>query len=731
MKPNLKNITGDIFPGFVVSLIALPLCLGLALASGAPPIAGVVAAVAGGLVVSILGGSNVTITGPGNGMVAATFAAITTLGGGDPIAGYLFTLGAVVVSGVFLFLFGLFRFGALGDFFPSAAVQGMLAAIGLIIMGKQLHIMLGETNPDGQNVIALFMEFPNTLGKLFNGELPVLAWVVGIVSLLLMILYPKIHNKWLRRVPAPLWIVLLAVGSTYFSRSHPETIAPLSSELLINIPDNVIKELRFPDFGKIGHFDFWTAAFSLTFIAGIESLLSIKAVDKLDPKKRRSNVNKDLRALGTATVVSGLLGGLNVATVIARSSVNVNNGAATRWSNFFHGIFLLAFVIFLAPFLQKTPLPALAAILVFTGYKLAEPRVFISIAKVGWAPLLVFLITLFTTLFTNLITGIVAGIFATLVLQAGIIQRFKLVARYVFRPNTLLYQEKEKQYHLSVRAFSNFVNFMGMKKKLDSLPRDAKVIVDFSLAQFVDHSVMERLEDYYHSFRGSGGDLEIVGLDKLAASSEHPLAARLPQGARSTGGKSLNQRQKAMKQFAKKLGWTYQPIEFFYREDFSRFQYFEHKIIDRGRNRLHGEAGKIDIVMADLDYHEGEFIMRETLHSTMVALKMPAAIPKFTMDKENLLHRVAHLAGFDDIHFPKHPDFSKAFELKSDETEKVMQFFDDDLIDFFQSNKSYHVESNGLALLLFEKERVATLREIKQLVSFANRLAVLLDEKFE
>lgn len=714
----------------MVSLIALPLSLGLAVASGVPPIAGIITAVVGGIVVSFFGGSNLTITGPGNGLVVATLTAVVALGAGDPYQGYLFTLAAIVISGGLIFLMGLFRFGTVSDFFPSAAIRGMLAAIGLIIMSKQLHVMLGIMEPSADTPAGLFSELPASISLLFNGGVPHLAWVIGLVSLAIMVTYPMIRFKVFHLIPAPMWIVVLSILLTWFGRGMEENMA-LPSEYLIVIPNNFLSELSLPDFGKLSVSDFWIAVISLSLITIIESLLSARGVDKLDPLKRRSNVNKDLRALGLATMLSGALGGLNVVSVIARSSVNVNNGASGKSSNFFHGTFILVFVLLFAHQIQMIPLPALAAILVYTGYKLMEPRVFREIAAVGWEQLLIFLATMLTTILTSLITGILVGFLISVLFQLRVLRRVKLFIRYLIRPNTLLYKEEEGQYHLSVKAYSNFMNFIGLRKQLDSIPLQSKVILDFSLSEFVDYSVMEQLENYYQAFREGGGDMEIIGLEDLGTRTPHALAPRLPESEVESSKAALSSRQKALRLFARKLGWKFDHQQFYDFQEFRRFKFFESRPIDRGRNMLNGESGDIDVILADLDYHEGEFISRESRHSTMAILKMPVSIPDFVMDKELLLDKVAHLAGFSDINFHLHPDFSKTFKVKGNDHQSIKHFFDDELIEFFQANKAFHLESNGDSLLIFEKERLGILREIKQLVSFASRLAPILNRKLD
>ncbi len=708
-------------------MVALPLSLGLALASGVPPVAGLVSAVVGGLLVAILGSSHVTITGPGNGLVVVMLGAVTVLGVGDPLAGYAYALAAIICSGLTMLLLGIFRFGTLSDFFPFAAIQGLLAAIGLIIMSKQLHVILGVIEPNADSIIKLFTTLPSSIAQVIYGRIPWLIAAIGLSSLIIMFVFSSSRNKYIRLIPPPMWAVLWSIGINYFS-IYSDVFESLNSYFLISIPDRIMSELYFPNFSKIAEGDFWSTVLALTFIASLESLLSIKAVDKLDPQKRRSSVNKDLRALGIATIVSGFLGGLNVVSVVARSSVNVNNGATNRLSNMFHSLFLLSFVLVFTKFLQKIPLPALAAILVYTGYKLASPTVFKSVARVGWQQLLIFIITIVTTLLTSLITGMATGILITFLFQIKILKRMDILVRNIFKPNTLLYPENDFQYHLSVKAFSNFLNYLELRKKLDSIPPSCKVIVDFSLSEFVDYSVMEHLQNYFYYFRSKGGDLEIIGLDNLETGTNHPLAPRVKSKDDNRKNRlRLTHRQKSLRLFSKKLGWEFIPDRFYDLNEFSGFKYFSTRIIDSGHNKVMGKVDNINVHMADVNYHEGELVAKNNLNSTMIVLNLPNKVPEFTLDKENLLDRVTYVAAFKDINFSTHIDFSHRFKLKGDDEKQIRNFFNDRLITFFEENKSFHMESNGLSLLIFDRERLNTISEIKQLVSFANRLAGLLN----
>ena len=357
----LKQLPKNIFSGFVVSLIALPLGLGLAMASEAPPIAGIITAIVGGIVVSFLGGSYVTITGPGNGLVGVLLITITVLGLNNAYA-------AIICSGVLLMVLGFLKLGKLADFFPSTAIQGMLSAIGLIILGKQFHIMLGKKIRH-DNALDYLFDIPKTIIDVFNYQDMglICAALIGVFSLIIMFVYPKLRNRYLQLIPAPMWIVLVAISFSYYFELIAKKENPISSEFMLSgIPDiaTIITQMPSVSFDKLSLGVFWTSVLSLTLIASIESLLSIKAVDKLDPEKRRSNVNKDLKALGLATVGSGFLGGLNVVTVIARSSVNVNNGGSNRSANFFHAVFLVLFIVLFSSQLEHITLPSLMAILV-------------------------------------------------------------------------------------------------------------------------------------------------------------------------------------------------------------------------------------------------------------------------------------------------------------------------------------------------------------------------------
>lgn len=729
-KSFIGEIPKNLFSGFVVSLIALPLGLGLALASGAPPISGIIAAVVGGTVVAILGGSNVTITGPGNGLVVVVLAAITTLGTGadgviDMSQGFLYTLAAIVISGIIMIILGFLRLGSLGDFFPSSAIQGMLAAIGIGIFAKQIHVMFGNLEAKG-SIIELLVQIPEGVLNFVNTDNTSVfyAGLVGVFSLLIMIFYSKIRNRYFQLIPAPMWIVVLSVGMYSYFDLFSTTPYPIEKNLLIELSDDILSKFAFPDFGKIYELSFINAVISITLIASIESLLSIKAVDKLDPLKRRSNVNKDIKALGLATVISGFLGGLNVVTVIARSSVNVNNKGSNRSANFFHAGFLVLFILLFASELKKIPLPALAAILVYTGYKLASPENLKKVLQVGSEQLIIFLMTLLVTISTSLITGILVGIIITFVLHVIINKNILLFVKNILKPNVLMFTEDGK-YYVSVKNFSSFLNFTKLKSKLNQIPETEEAIVDFSLCDFVDHSVMENMSNYAEAFARKGGDFEVIGLDDSKSGSEHPFALRkiLPKQMIPKKG-VLTKRQKNIEKISEEMHYSYDAFSAIEMEELPQFGYFKTRKIDKVSNVLSND----DCTIFDVQFSEGEMIAKQVIKATMLHIHTQKEVPNFTLDKEGIFEYLYHFTGFKDINLEKYPDFSKRFYLLGKNEAKIRTFFTDELILFLESNKQYHIEASKVGLLIFSNERLASVKEIKALAYFGASLRKIIEK---
>lgn len=520
----------DLLSGFLVFLIALPLCLGISMASGFPPSAGIITAIIGGLVVSRCSGSFITINGPAAGLIVVVLDAVQSLGGGDAMAGYRYTLAAIVVASVIQILMGVFKAGRLSSFFPASVVHGMLAAIGIIIMAKQIHVVLGVT-PDKGNLLSTIGQIPSSFMNL-NPEIA----IIGGMGLTILIIWSLLKNKLLKMIPAPLIVVLMGIGlgaffdlnhehlylflpDAHFLTHHEETVGP---RFLVAISDNFASSFHFPDFSKIATSEFWEAVIAIALVGSLESLLSAMAVDKLDPYQRHSNLNKDLTAVGVGNLVAGSIGGLPMIAEIVRSSANVNNGAKTSWANFFHGAFLLLFVVFFPRLIHSIPLAALASLLVFTGFRLASPRAFANVMGVGKEQLFIFIVTIISVIATDLLIGVAIGIVVELFIHMlhGVkpSNLFKIHFTQVFQLDGSIL--------INIQGGAIFSNFLSLKETLLAIEKGKTIVFDNTHVTLIDHSVMEFFHEFQHSYESQGGHCEFIGLEHHEAFSEHPLAAR-------------------------------------------------------------------------------------------------------------------------------------------------------------------------------------------------------------
>ncbi|CAI8812223.1 SulP family inorganic anion transporter [Methylocaldum szegediense] len=520
----------DLVSGFLVFLIALPLCLGIAMASGFPPMAGIISAVIGGVIVSRINGSYVTINGPAAGLIVVILSAVQSLGQGDAMAGYRYTLAAIVVASVLQILLGIFKAGKLNAYFPASVVHGMLAAIGIIIMAKQIHVVLG-VKPEGGDILSAIAEIPRSL---MNANPEIAA--IGLLGLVILMIWSWVKHQILKMIPAPLVVVVagMALGQ-YFDLDHKHVYLFLPQEeflprheytvgpkFLVSIPENVLANFYFPDFSKIGTVEFWGAVVSICLVGSLESLLSAAAVDKLDPYKRYSDLNRDLAAVGVGNLLSSAVGGLPMIAEIVRSSANVHNGAKTGWANWFHGLFLGLFVVFFPKLIHEIPLASLAALLVYTGFRLASPREFAKTMDIGKEQLALFCITIMGILATDLLVGVFIGILVKLMIHTLRGVNFK----NLFKINYTLTHTSPGVYHIRVDGSAVFSNFIGLKSEVSTLPAGQAVIFDLSDAYLIDHTVMEFIDHFRHDYSERGGRCEIRGLENHRPYSHHPLAAR-------------------------------------------------------------------------------------------------------------------------------------------------------------------------------------------------------------
>lgn len=487
-KGLLSSIGSDFPASVVVFLVALPLCLGIALGSNAPSFSGLIAGLVGGIVIGALSKSPLSVSGPAAGLITIVAGAIGKL----PV--FEAFLLAVVLSGVIQIVLGYLKMGVLGDYIPAGVIKGMLAAIGLTLILKQIpHLMGYEADFVGDEEFKQ-KDGHNTFTELYYSVkhmLPV-AVALGAVSIALQVFWDKVlvkKAKAFKLIPSALIVVLLGVGLNEWLKTSYPSLA-LGASHLVNIPvagsaSEFFTFFRFPDFSYLTNVTVWTTAITLAIVASLETLLNIEAADEMDPFKRVTPKNRELMAQGTGNLLSGLIGGLPITSVIVRTSANVNAGAKTKMSAIMHGMLLVLCVAFIPGLLNLIPYSSLAAILIYTGYKLTKPAIFAEFYKKGWTQFLPFVITVVAILVTNLLMGILIGC---------VVAMF-FVLRSNFKSAVFVVHDNNK-YLFRLRKDVSYLNKPIIKNKLEKVPDNSYVMIDAQRADFIDKDVVEVIEDF-------------------------------------------------------------------------------------------------------------------------------------------------------------------------------------------------------------------------------------------
>ncbi len=509
----LRHLKDDIPAGIVVFLVALPLCLGIALASGAPLFSGLIGGLVGGLVVAWFSGSQLAVSGPAAGLTVIVFNAIETLGSFQGL------LIASVIAGILQLVLGFLRAGIIGAFFPSAVIEGMLAAIGLILIIKQFphatgyHAHFeGDESYMQDTAKSSFIEVFDAFGVISPGSV-----VISVVALVVLILWGTAwfkKQKLLKLIPGPLMAVVWGVGYNGVTLQFAPEWA-VTGQHLVHLPvsdqaSDFFNNFVLPDPSYLGHLgnpQVYVVAVTIAIIASLETLLSLEATEKLDPLKRLASTNRELKAQGVGNIISGLIGGLPITAVIVRSSANINAGGQTRVACFTHGVFLLLSVMFLSHYLNYIPLACLAAILLHTGYKLANPVLFRKFYQKGMSQFLPFVITVIAILVTDLLKGMAIGM---------VIGLFFVIRANYHAAITLI--QDGSHYLLSLNKDVSFLNKALLRKFILSIPEQCTVTIDASKAKFIDHDIMETIEDFLAAAPDGNISVEVIelhGKDKI------------------------------------------------------------------------------------------------------------------------------------------------------------------------------------------------------------------------
>lgn len=486
-----SNLKHDLPASIVVFFVALPLCLGIALASGAPLFSGLIAGIVGGILVGSLSGSQIGVSGPAAGLAAIVLTAIGTLGGFQNF------LLAVVLGGVIQLLFGILRAGIIGYYFPSSVIKGMLTGIGIIIILKQIPHFFGYQSPEGE-----FSFFQSNGENTFTGILHAFnfispgATLIAVISMIILLLWSNVLSKKAKifqLIQGPL--VAVIAGIIYVVMTKGNSFWEIQGQQLVSVPvpediNSFFGQFSFPNFSVITNPQIWITAFTIALVASLETLLCVEATDKLDPAKRVTPTNRELIAQGIGNIFSGLIGGLPITQVIVRSSANIQSGGKTKMAAIIHGFFLLISVLLIPVVLNQIPLSVLAAILLIVGYKLAKPKLFISMYQLGWKQFLPFTVTVVGIVFTDLLIGIGLG------LMVGIV----VILIKSFQNSHFLHIEDQSngmhKIKMTLAEEVTFFNKGAILKELEALPRDTVLELDIRKTRFLDHDIVEILEDF-------------------------------------------------------------------------------------------------------------------------------------------------------------------------------------------------------------------------------------------
>ncbi|WP_438765523.1 SulP family inorganic anion transporter [Kushneria sp. TE3] len=493
---SLKTLSQDLPAGIVVFLVAIPLCLGISLASGAPPLSGLIAGIVGGIVVSLFSGSSLSVSGPAAGLTVIVLGAVEQIG----LSG-LFV--ATVLAGVLQLVFGFLRLGRIGAFVPSAVIKGMLAAIGLILILNQIPLALGLSQDSDVSLL--------NIGALMAGLSPV-ALAIAAVSLVILISWEQpFMPAVIKRFPAPLVAVLVAIAMDRLALSMGLPGALEAGQRIslpgLGGPGDFIEQLQLPVVADLLKPQVYMTAVTLALVASLETLLSLEAVDKIDPLKRHSPPHRELKAQGIGNIVSGMVGGLPITAVIVRSSANVQAGGRTRLASFVHGILLLCSVAFVAGALEFIPLACLAAVLVHTGYKLARPATILAHYHQGWQRFVPFAVTVVAIMVTNLLEGVIIGFLCGLY--------------FLVRANYHSAVSFTRHEHYALLRFHTDISFLNRDKVryyLDDIVDGSHLIIDAREAGFIDPDIQEDIDNFVYSSHERDIVVELKQVNGMTAS---------------------------------------------------------------------------------------------------------------------------------------------------------------------------------------------------------------------
>ena len=716
----LKHWRYDLLAGMQVALVSLPLSLGIAIASGAPPVTGVISAIIAGLIFPFLGGAYVTISGPAAGLAPALLSGMLMLGGGDLAAGYPLLLVAICLTGLVQIVLAMFKAGRFALFLPVTVVEAMLAAIGIMIIVKQIPALLGDFVPPAKSMLVSITNLPDSFFR-FD---PAIA-LIGGLCLFLMFYLNRTRYAWLRRIPAPLFVAGVGIGLGY--------LLQLDAKYLIAMPHNLIEGgITLPAFGAVwNNPELWgnilLVVITLTLIDGIESLATIAAVDKIDPYQRKSDPNVTLRAMGVSNTLSSIVGGLTIIPGGVKSRVNIDAGGRTLWANFYNALFLVVFLFLAKDLISRIPLAAIGAILVYVGWRLCEFRVFSKTYAIGRDQIVIFVATIVAILATDLLVGILIGIAAEITLLVYLLTpllRAVLTGRLsfaqslrllwdnlagLFRSPVIKVKVEERaegpHYRVSLGSIVCF-NLLSLDNALGAIPPGAGITLAVTESgRIIDHTAMEYLHQFQETCLHAGRPFEILGLDHFHPFTQHALSARMHDAKLVKEKARVSTREQQMAEVAQRYGLKFKSATGGTLNSHD-FVYLRRGSSRQESNVMTGLYNGCHVKLFDYSHTAAPDYYSEHRH-TLILLRCPEVgaieLPNLAITPGDYLER--YLVEYQEVDLADSPALAPYYRLYGHDPAQALAFVETKAEQLLSDHPDFYVEIRDNVLLAFRPGR--------------------------
>lgn len=731
----LKHWRYDLLAGLQVALVSLPLSLGIAVASGAPPVTGLISAIIAGLIFPFLGGAYVTISGPAAGLAPALLAGMIMLGDGNLEAGYPLLLVAICLTGLVQIVLSLFNAGRFALLLPVTVVEGMLAAIGIMIIVKQVPALLGSLIPPAKDMLAAIVKLPEH----FLNIDPAIATVGG-VCLFLMFYLNRTRRAWLRRIPPPLFVAAVGIGLGYLFQLDPK--------YLIAMPQDILEGgITLPAFQEVWNRpELWGSVLlvviTLTLIDGIESLATIAAVDKIDPYQRKSNPNVTLRAMGISNTLSSIFGGLTIIPGGMKSRANIDAGGRTLWANFYNAVFLIVFLFAAKDLIARIPLAAIGAILVYVGWRLCEIRVFHKTFAIGRDQIVIFVVTIVAILATDLLVGILIGIAAEIALLVYLLtpslravltgrisfsDAFKLLWENftgLFRNPVIKVKAEEGEgrthYRISLGSIVCF-NLLPLEKLLRALPSNAGVtLVVTESGRIIDHTAMEYLHQFREECLHAGRPFDTLGLDNFYQFTPHALSARMHDAKLLKEKARLSAREQQMAAVARHHGFQFAPSTVPTLNSYD-FVYLRRGADRQESNVMTGVYRGCRIRLFDYSHTAAPDYYAEHRHTLIILDRVEADgafVPNLAITPGSYLER--YLVEYQEVELTNQPALARHYRLYAHDPARALAWVESKLAPLLLARPGFYVETRDNVVLIFRPDQALEPPEaIELLLTFA------------